>query len=420
MVLLVALGFLMAGICPDVGCQQDGTPESNTELQEDQNNGTRVDSLTLASTNTDFAFSLYKELALKDPDENIVFSPLSISAALALLSLGASNNTLQEILEGLKFNLTETPEADIHQGFGQLLLMLSQPGNQVQINTGSAMFVDKKLQILAEFKEKARALYQAEASSVDFQQPHEAKTLINDYVRNQTQGKIKELISGLDEKTVMVLVNYIYFKGQWKMPFPLGDTLKSMFHLNNTKSVEVPMMNIEDLRTPYFRDEELSCTVVELQYIGNASILFILPDEGKMQQVEANLQPETLRKWRDSLRLRKIDKLSLPKFSISTDYSLEDILPQLGIREVFSIQADLSGITGTKNLRVSRVVHKAVLDVAETVTEAAAATGVQIVATSLNMNPLNVNFNRPFLMIISDTNTQTSLFMAKVTNPKEN
>ena len=151
---------------------------------------------------------------MKDPDENIVFSPLSISAALALLSLGANNNTLQEILEGLKFNLTETPEADIHWGFGQLLHMLSQLGNQVQINTGNAMFVEKSLQILAEFKEKARALYQAEASSVDFQQPHEAKTLINDYVNKQTQGKIKELISGLDENTVMMLVNYIYFKGE--------------------------------------------------------------------------------------------------------------------------------------------------------------------------------------------------------------
>ncbi|XP_075804656.1 serine protease inhibitor A3N-like [Microtus pennsylvanicus] len=188
-VILVALGILMAGICPDVKCQQDDIPGSNTEHQKDQNNGIEVDSLTLASTNTDFAFSLYKELALKDPDENIVFSPLSISAALAILSLGANNNTLQEILEGLKFNLTETPETDIHRGFGQLLLMLGQPNEELQISIGSTMFVEKQMQILAEFKEKARALYQAEASSVDFQQPHEAKTLINDYVNKQTQGE---------------------------------------------------------------------------------------------------------------------------------------------------------------------------------------------------------------------------------------
>ncbi|OBS77275.1 hypothetical protein A6R68_16273, partial [Neotoma lepida] len=100
---------------------------------------------------------------------------------------------------------------------------------------------------------------------------------------------------------------------------------------------------------------DLSCTVVELKYKGNASALFILPDGGKMQQVEASLQPETLRKWKDSLRPRKIDDLYMPKFSISTDYSLENILPQLGIREVFSTQADLSRITGAKDLRISQV-----------------------------------------------------------------
>ena len=214
MILRVALGLLMVVICPAVICQQDGTPGSNTELQEDQINGTRVDSLTLASINTDFAFSLYKELALKNPGENIFFSPLSISAALAILSLGARNDTMQEILEGLKFNLTETPEADIHRGFGHLLHMLRQPRDQVQISTGNAIFVKRHLRILAEFKEKARALYQAEASSVDFRQPQEAKKFINDYVRKQNHGKIKDLISGLDENTVMVLVNYIYFKGE--------------------------------------------------------------------------------------------------------------------------------------------------------------------------------------------------------------
>lgn len=408
----------MVGICPAVLCQQDGTTGSDTELQEDRINETQVDSLTLASINNDFAFSLYKELVLKNPNTNIVFSPFSISASLAILSLGARNNTLEKILEGLKFNLTETPEADIHQGFGHLLHMLSQTGDQVQISTGNAMFVEKHLQILAEFKKKAKALYQAEASTIDFYQSHEAKKLINDYVRKQTHGKIKDLISGLDKDTVMVLVNYIYFKGKWKTPFDPRDTLKSMFHLNNTNAVKVPMMNIEDLITPYFRDEELACTVVELKYTGNASALFILPDEGRMQQVEASLQPETLRKWRDSLRPRKIHQLSLPKFSISTDYSLEDILPQLGIREVFSTQADLSGITGSRELRVSHVVHKAVRDVAERGTEAAAATGVQIVGLSLIMNSWKMNFNRPFLVISSDSNTL--FFMAKITNPKEN
>nr|XP_042117052.1 serine protease inhibitor A3F-like isoform X2 [Peromyscus maniculatus bairdii] len=345
----------MAEISPDVLCQPDDILGRDTAVQENQNNRTPVDNLALSSTNTDFTFSLYKELALKNPDRNVVFSPFSISIALAILSLGARSKTLEEILGGLKFSLTETPEADIHQGFGHLLHMLSQPGDQVKINTGSMMLVEKRLQILAEFKEKARALYQAEVSTADFQQPHEAKKNINDYVNKQTKGKIKELISDLDERTVMVLVNYIYFKGKWKRPFEPHFTYESDFYLDKKRSVKVPMMHHTSLTTPYFWDEDLSCSVVELKYTGNASALFILPDEGRMQQVEASLQPETLKKWKDSLRSRKIDDLYMPKFSISTDYSLENILPQLGIREVFSTQADLSGIAGAKDLRVSQV-----------------------------------------------------------------
>ncbi|XP_037066696.1 serine protease inhibitor A3F-like isoform X3 [Peromyscus leucopus] len=410
----------MAEISPAVLCQPDDILGRDTALQGNLNNRTPVDNLALTSTNTNFAFSLYKELALKNPDRNVIFSPFSISTALAVLSLGASSNTLEEILGGLKFNLTETPEADIHRGFGHLLYMLSQPGDQVQIRTGSAMFIEKHLQILAEFKEKARALYQAEASMIDFQQPQKSKKLINDYVNKQTQGKIKELISDLDKSSLMVLVNYIYFKGKWNRPFDPRDTFESEFHLDKKRSVRVPMMKIEHLTTPYFWDEVLACSVVELKYTGNASALFILPDMGKMQQLEASLQPETLRKWKDSLRPRKIDELYMPKFSISTDYSLENILPSLGIREVFSKQADLSRITGAKELRVSQVVHKAVLDVAETGTEAAAATGFMAVGSALILQPLKIYFNRPFLVMISDTNTQTPLFMAKVTNPKEN
>ena len=116
--------------------------------------------------------------------------------------------------------------------------------------------------------------------------------------------------------------------------------------------------------------------------------------------------------------LRKIGELYLPKFSISTDYNLKDILPELGIKEIFSKQADLSGITGTKDLSVSQVVHKAVLDVAETGTEAAAATGFIFGFRSRRLQTMTVQFNRPFLMVISHTGVQTTLFMAKVTNPK--
>ncbi|XP_020040956.2 alpha-1-antichymotrypsin [Castor canadensis] len=413
----LALGLLVAGFCPAVLCHPGGTPVRETSTQGDQYNGTQMNNISLVSSNTDFAFSLYKQLASENPNKNVIFSPLSISTALAFLSLGAHNTTLKEILEGLKFNLTEISEAEIHQGFQQLLRTLNQPGDHLQLNMGNAMFVQEQQELQAKFRKDAQALYAAQAFLTNFQEPAAAEKFINDYVKKETQGKIVDLIKGLDTQTVMVLVNYIFFKAKWKMPFDPRDTFKSKFHLSKSQSVKVPMMSIEDLTTPFFRDEELSCTVVELKYTGNASALFILPDQGKMQEVETNLLPETLSKWKDSLQSRRIDELYLPKFSISSDYDLEYILPQLGIKEVFTRQADLSGLMQDGKLMVSQVVHKAVIDVTEVGTEAAAATGVKVILTSAKLNPVTVNINRPFLLIISDT--QNILFLGKVTNPKQ-
>ncbi|XP_031211493.1 serine protease inhibitor A3B-like [Mastomys coucha] len=420
MAFIAVLGLLMSGICPAVLCCSDGPWGMDTAVQKGQDTGKQLDSLTLASINTDFAYNLYKKVALENPDKNIVFSALAIASALGSLSLGAKGNTLQEILEGLKFNLTEIPEADIHQGYGHLLQRLSQPGDQIQISTGNALFVEKHLQILTDFKEKARALYQTEVFMADFQQPREARKLINDYVRKQTQGRIKELVSDLDGETSMVVVNDFLFKGKWKVPFDPDGTFMGKFVIDRRRAVKVPMMKIENLRTPYFQDEELKCTVVELNYKNNAKAMFILPDQGKMQQVEASLQPETLRKWRKSLRPRVINELHLPKFSLSQQYNLEDILPRLGIRELFSTQADLSGITGAKNVTVSQVLHKAMLDMTETGTEAYAATTFKQNFLSAKVKPMFVSFDRKFLYIILDSHSKYIPLMGKVINPLEN
>ncbi|XP_030659594.1 alpha-1-antichymotrypsin isoform X2 [Nomascus leucogenys] len=416
---LLALGLLLAGFCPAVLCHPNSPLDEENPTQENQDRGKHVD-LRLASTNVDFAFSLYKQLVLKAPDKNVIFSPLSISTVLAFLSLGARNTTLTEILKGLKFNLTETSEAEIHQSFQHLLHTLNQSSDELQLSMGNAMFVKEQLSLLDRFTEDAKRLYGSEAFATDFQDSAAAKKLINDYVKNGTRGKITDLIKDLDSQTMMVLVNYIFFKAKWEMPFDPQDTRASRFYLSKKKWVMVPMMSLHHLTTPYFRDEELSCTVVELKYTGNASALLILPDQDKMEEVEAMLLPETLKRWREALESRQIDELYLPKFSISRDYNLEDILLHLGIEEAFTSKADLSGITGARNLAVSQVVHNAVLDVSEEGTEASAATAVKITLLSALVDPKTiVRFNRPFLMIIVPTDTQNIYFMSKVTNPKQ-
>ena len=188
---LLALGLLVAGLCSSVHCLQENvTPEG-------QHKGTSVDNHALASSNTDFAFSLYKQLALKNPNKNVIFSPLSVSIALAFLSLGARGSTLTEI----------------HQGFQHLLQTLNRPSNELQLSVGNAMFVQEELKLLDKFREDAHVLYSSEAFPTNFRDPEAARSLINDYVKNKTQGKIEELFKVLTPETVLVLVNYIYFKG---------------------------------------------------------------------------------------------------------------------------------------------------------------------------------------------------------------
>ncbi|KAB0402338.1 hypothetical protein E2I00_006997, partial [Balaenoptera physalus] len=217
---------------------------------------------------------------------------------------GARGPTLMEILEGLKFNLTRTPETEIHQGFRHLLQMLGRPSNQLQLSVGNAMLVQEQLKLLDKFREDARALCASEAFSTDFRGSDTAKKLINDYVRNKTQGKIVEFFKDLDKLTKMILVNYIFFKAQWKKPFDPSRTYKSEFHVSENRTVEAPMMTTGGLETPYFRGESRACTVVELKCTRNISAPLILPDEGEMQDLEAELLPETLRGWRDSLQPR--------------------------------------------------------------------------------------------------------------------
>uniref|UniRef100_A0A8C4FFM4 Serpin domain-containing protein n=1 Tax=Catagonus wagneri TaxID=51154 RepID=A0A8C4FFM4_9CETA len=407
--LFLALGLLVAGLCSRVHCVLADDLESKNVTRQDQRRRLPVHNQAIASSNTDFAFSLYKELAVATPGKNVIFSPLSVSMALAFLSLGARGKTLTELLEGLKFNLTETPEAEIHRGFQHILRMLNRPSNLLQLTLGNAMFVDERLNLLDKFRKDAQELYASEVFPTDFQDLEAAVRLINAYVKNKTEGKIVDLFEKLEPLSYAVLVNYIYFKGTWKTPFDTNLTSEADFHVSENRTVRVPMMHRENLILPYFRDEELACTVVELKYTSNDSALFILPDEG-----EVTVSHDFTFKFVFSFP-RWITELHLPRFSISSNYKLHDILPKLGFNEVFTDKVNLSGISDTEDLLVSQVTHSAALEVNEEGTEAAGATGIDLNIRSLEV--IAVHFDRPFLFAVILNDIQSIIFLGKVTNP---
>ncbi|XP_032044836.1 alpha-1-antiproteinase 2-like isoform X2 [Aythya fuligula] len=374
--------------------------------------GEAIACLKLVPSNADFAFHFFNKVTLEEPNKNIFFSPVSISTAFAMLALGARSTTQTQILEGLAFNLTEIQEKEIHEGFHNLIHMLSHPESGVQLNMGSAIFLTEKLKPLKKFLDDAKTLYQLETLTTNFNNPTEAEKQINDYIEKKTHGKITNLVKEMDPQTVMLLATFVFFRGNWEKPFKPENTEEREFFVDAETTVKVPMMYQTGRFDLYF-DMELSCTVVRLHYNGSATAFLVLPAKGKMKRLEQALVKETIREWSDHL-LQRFLRLYFPKFSISGSYEITNILSKMGIVDVFTDRADLSGITGAPELKVSKVVHKAALDVDERGTEAAAATAAEIMTMSL---PPAIEFNRPFLMLIFDRDTNSTLFIGKIVNP---
>ncbi|EDL18804.1 plasma serine protease inhibitor isoform X1 [Mus musculus] len=361
----------------------------------------------------DFAFRLYRALVSESPGQNVFFSPLSVSMSLGMLSLGAGLKTKTQILDGLGLSLQQGQEDKLHKGFQQLLQRFRQPSDGLQLSLGSALFKDPAVHIRDDFLSAMKTLYMSDTFSTNFGNPEIAKKQINNYVAKQTKGKIVDFIKDLDSTHVMIVVNYIFFKAKWQTAFSETNTHKMDFHVTPKRTTQVPMMNREDGYS-YYLDQNISCTVVGIPYQGNAIALFILPSEGKMKQVEDGLDERTLRNWLKMFTKRRLD-LYLPKFSIEATYKLENVLPKLGIQDVFTTHADLSGITDHTNIKLSEMVHKSMMEVEESGTTAAAITGAIFTFRSARPSSLKIEFTRPFLLTLMEDSH--ILFVGKVTRP---
>ncbi|XP_059943752.1 thyroxine-binding globulin [Mesoplodon densirostris] len=371
----------------------------------------------MSSINADFAFNLYRRFTMETPDQNIFFSPVSISAALAMLSNGACSSTQTQILESLGFNLTDTPMAEIQQGFQYLICSLNFPKKELELQMGNALFIGKQLKPLAKFLDDVNNLYETEVFSTNFSNISAAQQEINSHVERKTKGKIVGLIQDLKPNTIMVLVNYICFKAQWANPFDPSKTEEgSSFLVDKTTTVQVPMMHqIEQYY--HLVDTELNCTVLQMDYSKNALALFVLPKEGQTEWVEGAMSSKTLKKWNRLLRKGWID-LFVPKFSISATYDLGAILSKMGIQDAFADTADFSGLTKDNGLKLSNAAHKAVLHIGEKGTEAVPEVRFLNQPEITLLHPI-IQFDRSFLLLILEKNTRSILFLGKIVDPTE-
>jgi len=411
-VLVLAAGTPAAGAhVPDYQIAQssvarDLTPEVSEETLA-----------ALVAGNTGFAFDLYQ--AIRREEGNLFFSPYSISAALAMTYAGARGETESQMVEVLGF----LPQEDLHAGFNALDLSLqaqtTDEDGGFQLNIANALWGQLDYTFLQGFLDVLAANYGAGLHLLDFGGAPEASRLtINDWVAQQTQEKIQNLLTPgtITTETVLVLTNAIYFLGKWATPFEARFTSGGVFHLLDCTEVTVPMMH-ERMYQDYAVGEGYQA--VQLDYRGcDMSMVLILPDPGWFEAFEASLTAERFEEIVAALSWTYMD-LALPKFTFEDSFQLGETLPAMGMPDAFDANvADFSGMDGTRNIAISGVVHKAFVAVDEEGTEAAAATAVIAVGTGMMpREPIPVVFDRPFLFAIRDKATGTVLFLGRVLDP---
>ncbi|XP_078006556.1 serpin A11-like [Phascolarctos cinereus] len=411
---MLVAGILVVGHCqPLPDCK--GNNKTEIYLQDETHSETSLPCHKISTGNTNFALHLYKELTSAAPSDNIFFSPVSISMALAMLSLGTQPTIRTQILEGLGFNLTETPESEIYKSFQHLIHKLNLSSKKHELKIGSFMILDKQLKPLQEWH-SIKELYEATTLSINFTNFFSTRRQISKYIENQTYGKIREFLQDFNQDTVMVLVNSIFFKAKWMHPFKHYWIKKHQSSSVDEKIIRPSMMH-QKAQHRFLYDKELACIVLQMEYTEDVLILLVLPDEGKMRQVEDSLKPETLKKW-NKLLLPSLLNLHLPKFSISGAYSLEKILSKMGFSSIFTPEVNLSNITEQPHLAVSKLLHQVTVDMNEKGTKAA-ATSILLSQpeTPSQASPLTVHFDRPFLLLIWEVSAQSLLFLGKIITP---
>ncbi|XP_034491337.2 serpin B9-like isoform X1 [Marmota flaviventris] len=373
---------------------------------------------SLSKANGTFAIQVLKMLCQDRPSQNVFFSPLSISSALAMVLLGAKGNTKDQMAQAMSLNTEE----DIHKGFQMLLTQVNKPGSKYLLTTANRLFGEKTYDFLSTFKESCLQFYHAELELLSFAEATEkSREHINTWVSKETEGKIPELLpmGSIDEQTRLVLVNAIYFQGTWDEKFDKPCTKEMPFKINQEEEWPVQMM-WQEANFNFIYISEAQTKVLELPYAGKMlSMIILLPDEDvDLSVVENNLTFEKFIAWTKAASLQNTEvEVFLPRFKLQEDYEMKSVLQRLGMVDAFQPgQADLSAMSTETDLCLSKVVHKSVVEVNEEGTEAAAATAVNIVLFGSSCKP-TFCANHPFLFFIRHNETNTVLFCGRFSSP---
>lgn len=362
---------------------------------------------SLAESCNDFAFALHKTLPRSG---NIVFSPWSLFYALGMISLGADGNTLKEMQDSMLLGHMQ-PES-VHFSFKQLRDHLVRYDQDYEMNMFATVLVQEKSDVSPVYKLRLQRYYDADIHDVDFVELGQLVTQwINVWTSLKTSGKIKEVMTTVPHPdTVMLLVTVNYFRGVWEEAFNVSNTAATLFY-NNDKSTKMIEMMFATRNFSSYQGNDLSVYAVDIPMKGDISFLFIMPEKMEdFDQLQSNLSSAFFVKLYEKMYETTLE-LGIPKFQASSRLDLRDSLKSLGMSSLFSGDADLGQISGSKTLYVNEVIHKASVELNE---EGAVATSVNVVSVIAKIKAERVVFDRPFVFLIRDKKSGIILFMGRI------
>ena len=366
----------------------------------------------VVNANNQFAIDLYQQIN-KQPaqsDKNIFFSPYSLSTAMAMLYAAAEGETKQQIQKTFHY---PTP-AILNPNSAALYNQFNKPNPNYELSTVNDLWMRQGLSPNQAYLDTVQRYYGGQVTNLDFaSRPEPSRQTINKTIANHTKQMIPELLpeGSIKSSTAAVLTNAVYFKGDWKSAF--AGSYKSDFIDYDGNDSAVKMMT-KTANFGYTEDEKVK--VLNLPYKGDdLSMIVILPQsKGKlaMQALVKNLSADQIGQWTHNMKIKAVD-LQLPKFKMEQDYKMDELLAEMGMPIAFDSRADFSLFNNKLPLAVDSIIHKAVIEVDEKGTVAAAATSIGPVLVSANYD-VEFNANRPFIFMIKDNKTDAILFFGQV------
>lgn len=374
------------------------------------------DQVALIESGNAFAFDIFSQvLKSAGENENVMISPLSISYALSMTVNGANGDTRDAMLEALRLKGISVDA--INSSYKNLTKALLSVDKRVLMSIANSVWIENDFTAKKTFTDILTDYYDADAETFDINDAS-APDKINTWIEDNTNGLIKKMIEKLNDNTVMLLINAIYFKGKWKSQFDESKTIQMPFYKSAVNQINVPMMK---QKTDFSVYEGNGFILAEFPYgQGNFVMDVILPDEqGGLSNTIASVSDDSFTSWLSQMNERETD-VSFPRFKYGFKKTLKEVLTDMGMGIAFTDGADLSNITDQYDLLINEVTHQTFIETNEEGTEAAAATVVDIGLTSMPPAALVFKMDHPFIYIIRETTTNSIIFMGRVADPSVN